>query len=489
MAEQQSERLESLVGTEHVVDVASGAVEQNGMKVYALSDTGNAERFVSQHKHLVRYCSTWGKWLLWDGQRWSTEDQSRLFRLAKRTVRDIYKEAAGYSDPDQRKAVAKWALRSEFFRPIKSMLALAQHELGVQVAATDLDADPWLFNCDNGTIDLRTGKLRKHAQRDMLTKMSPVCFDREAECPVFMRFIRETTQTDQSLQLHLQRLLGIALTGDISEQIMPVWYGEGSNGKSTLVDVVLLILGDYGTTAPPELLVAKKWSQHPTEIADLAGKRFVAASETERGQTLRVQFVKQTTGDAKLKGRFMRQDFFEFDRTHKTVLITNNKPAVPEDTHAIWRRLQLVPFLNRVPKDEQDTHLPEKLGREVPGILAWMVRGCLDWQQHGIEPPEAIKEATADYQAEADLIGNFIDECLTITAGSGLGFAPSSRIIECFDRWCVEEGADCRKPDLWARLRKLGARPGHDSSGTKRGWYGVLIRLEEEQAGHYTVRD
>ncbi len=229
-------------------------------------------------------------------------------------------------------------------------------------------------------------------------------------------------------------------------------------------------MGDYAGKAAPELLVAKKWTTHPTEIADLFGKRLVVASETERGQRLRVQFVKEITGDATLKGRYMRQDFFEFRRTHKTILITNNKPDIHEQTHAIWRRLQLVPFTNVVHDDRQDKRLPKKLIAEAPGILAWMVRGCLSWQREGLIVPSDVVVATSQYRAECDQIAQFFDECLTLTPGA---WTASSRLGETFDQWCRDNAAEPNHWEFKQRLRQQGCEPHRTHAG--RGWSGVGI--------------
>lgn len=432
------------------------------------TEQGNAERMIARHGELLRFCDLWGKWLIWDGSRWRIDDVRRIEALGVDTIKSIYAEAAAESDQRRRQSIADWARRSETGHHLRQMIELARHR--VPVVPGDLDADPWLLNVSNGTIDLHTGELREHRRGDLITKVAPVVSDRNAKCPTFRRFLNETTCGRGDMATYLQQSLGMCLTGDISEQILPVWWGSGSNGKSTLIDPILYIMGEYAGRAAPELLVAKKWSAHPTEIADLFGKRLVVASETEKGQRLRVQFVKAITGDATLKGRHMRQDFFEFKRTHKTILVTNNRPDVDEQTHAIWRRLQLVPFTNIVADDQQDKRLPKKLLAEAPGILAWMVRGCLDWQDRGLIVPSDVRAATKQYRAECDHIAQFFDECVTLTPGA---WTASGRLGECFDRWCRENAVEPNHRELKQRLRQEHCEPKPARQG--RGWSGVGI--------------
>lgn len=458
---------------EHVEKAVAALVNDENI-TYRLSqlpttDLGNAQRLVVRHGYDLRFAKAL-RWLAWDGRRWKPDDAGEVQRRVKHTVRRIYHEAAAAEDEKERKALANWAKASESAHRIQQIVELAWSEPGITVTPDQLDADPWLFNCLNGTLDLHTGGLREHRRGDLITKLAPVHFDAEASCPTFERFLDETTSGREDVAAYLQQFLGICLTGDICEQVLPVWWGSGCNGKNTLIDPIVASMGDYAGKAAPELLVAKKWSVHPTEIADLFGKRLVVASETEKNQRLRVQFVKEITGDATLKGRYMRQDFFEFRRTHKTILITNNKPDVDEQTHAIWRRLQLVPFTNVVPDDRQDKQLPAKLLAEAPGVLAWMIRGCLDWQDRGLIVPCDVRAATKQYRAECDHIARFLDECLTLTPGA---WTASSRLAESFDQWCRENSVEPNQRDLKLRLRHNGCEPKPTRQG--RGWSGVGI--------------
>lgn len=233
---------------------------------------------------------------------------------------------------------------------------------------------------------------------------------------------------DESKREFVMRLLGYSMTGSISDQVFPVFYGGGQNGKSTLLDLVCEMFGDYAGTAPDSLLTMKHNQEHPTELASLMGLRLVVASETESGAKLRVQLVKKLTGDARIKARKMRQDYFEFDRTHKFIMATNHKPEVNEDTEAVWRRLRLVPFNVSIPKSEQDTHLHEKLMAESPGILNRLVAASLAWQNNGLSEPPEVLAATKEYREESQPIKGWLDDRCIVDALVGQVLCPLAKL-------------------------------------------------------------
>jgi putative DNA primase/helicase len=271
--------------------------------------------------------------------------------------------------------------------------------------------------------------------------LAPVGYDPNAPRPLFARFIEQIFDGDRELMGFVQRLLGYCLSGDITEQILPIFHGEGANGKSVLLDLVCGLMGDYAGLAPPHLLTLKQYADHPTEIADLFGKRLVVASETEEDATLRVQLVKRLTGDARLKGRFMRRDYFEYDRTHKTVLATNNRPRISEGTEAVWRRVRLIPFGVVVPEGERDLHLLAKLREEGSGVLAWLVRGCIDWRGQGLGQPRVVEVATNDYRRDESHVERFLDECCSFDENPSTSqlLTEWSRLSTAYREWCTNE--------------------------------------------------
>ncbi|MDP9437962.1 MAG: phage/plasmid primase, P4 family, partial [Actinomycetota bacterium] len=399
-------------------------------------------------------CYPWGKWLTWAGARWERDDSGRVHRLAKETVRSIYAEAAAADDEDRRKAIAQHATRSEAEGKIKAMLELAKSEL--PVSPDDLDRDPFLLNVPNGTVELKTGKLRRHRREDLLTKMSGAEYHPEAEAPAWEAFLKRVLPGEE-LRRFVCRGAGYSATGDTSEQCMFINHGAGANGKSTFQEALGEVLGDYSMRAPTEMLMTKRAGGVPNDVARLKGARFVAASETEEGRRLAESLVKDLTGQDTITARFMRAEFFDFKPTHKLWLATNHKPEIRGTDTAIWRRIRLVPWAVVVPPAERDRKLPEKLRTEAAGILAWVVRGCLEWQRGGLGEPEEVRTATAEYRAEQDVLAGFLEECCVVRSEAWVKFAD---LYEVYTSWCDEAGETMQnRRRFGTQLKERGFEP------------------------------
>ena len=420
---------------------------REGRGVYLCADAGNAERLVDRHGANLRYCYPWGKWLVYDGARWRVDDRGAVVRLAKDAARAIFEEAKEAPDDAAAKRLGKWASDSLSENKLRSMISLAQSEPAVPILPEEMDVSKDLLNVLNGTLDLRTGELREHRREDLITKIAPVEYRPDAKAPTWAQTLERVLPASE-VRAFFKRLCGYALTGSVSEQVLPVLYGTGANGKSTVLNALLAVLGDYGMQAAPDLLVAKKGS-HPTELADLFGMRFVASIEVEDGSRLAESLVKQLTGGDRVKARRMRQDFWEFEPTHKVLMACNHKPQVRGTDNAIWRRLRLVPFTETIPPAEQDRNLPEKLKAELPGILAWAVEGCLEWRREGLKAPEEVRQATGAYRAEMDVLGAFLRECCEIGASHN---EAAKDLYAAYSRWCEEGG---ERPET---KRKFGSR-------------------------------
>jgi P4 family phage/plasmid primase-like protien len=385
---------------------------------YHLTDLGNGRRLVARHGEDLHYMHPWKKWFVWDSSRWVMDETGAAWRQATETIASIYSEATSEPDPDKRKAIARHAQSSESESRVRAMLNCAANVEGIPVpvdnAGSDkstplLDQDPWLLNCRNGTLDLRTGNLRDPRRGDLITKITRTPYQEGAQAHTFQKFLKQVLP-DPEVRQFLQRLAGYCLTGDVSERVLPFLYGSGANGKTTLVNTFLEILAGYARQAAPDLLIVKSRT-HPTEIASLFGTRFVPSVEVEEGRQLAESLVKQLTGTDYLSARRMREDFWDFKPTHKIFLVANHKPIVRGTDYAIWSRIKLIPFEITIPEDERDTSLPDKLRAEYPGILAWAVKGCQDWQNHGLAEPKSVTDATDIYRAEMDVIADFIEEC------------------------------------------------------------------------------
>ena len=345
-----------------------------------------------------------------------------------------------------------WALRCQAHSVTQNVLNDAACHLPAQPG--DFDADPFLLNCQNGTLDLHTGKLQPHRPADLLTKMTNVSFDEGAQCLRWDRFLMEIFLGDVELIRFVQRGMGYSLTGDVSEQVFFLLYGTGANGKSTLTGLVEKMLGDYAMTAAPGLLVAKKNEAHPTELADLFRSRFVATSEVKTDARWDEERIKQLTGGDKIKARRMRENFWSFEPTHKIWLSTNHRPATADSTHAFWRRVKMIPFNATFQGEQRDNTLLATLMAEAPGILAWIVRGCLDWQNNGLGSAAAVEVATNTYRRLSDEIQVFIDESCTRTT---TGRVRAGILYSAYVHFCEQRHERVQSQTIFgSRIRDLG---------------------------------
>ena len=455
-----------------------GKANANGLKVsavhaseaaFACTDLGNAERMVHRHGADLRYCHPWRAWLVWDGRRWRVDASGEVERRAVETVRSIYAEAASAGGAEESKKIARHAMSSESRSRIEAMMALARSLPGVPAMPEELDRDVWLLNCENGTVDLRTGALKPHDRADLITKICPAEYDPHAAAPTWETFLGRILPSE-ALRRFVQRAVGYSSTGATMEEILVILHGVGANGKSTLVSAAMEALGEYALQAAPDLLLAKRGA-HPTELADLFGARFVSSVEPDEGSRLAEGLVKQLTGRDMVKARRMREDFWQFRPTHTVFLATNHRPEIRGTDHAIWRRIRLVPFDVTIPKDNQDNKLPEKLRAEVPGVLAWIVRGCLDYQRDGLGEPEEVAAATGQYRAEMDVLAGFIEDRCVEHPRASVGATP---LYEEYKRWCEDTGERPEKQTKFGlRLRERGFTKEKAQLVT---WYGIGLR-------------
>lgn len=442
-----------------------------------LTELGNAERLAGRHGHDLIYVYGIG-WHVWDGRRWRRDKSGEVERKAVETVRSIHEEAAKVESDEKRKELAKWAVASESAYRIKATIELARSMPGIPVEEADrLDGDPWLFNVLNGTLDLRTGELRDHNRSDLITKLALVEFDPEAIAPTWEAFLKRAIPSEDT-RTFLKRAVGYSLTGRTTEKVMPCLLGPGDTGKTTFVEAVMDLMGeDYAKPAAPDLLLSKRGTSHPTEVADLLGKRFVATVEVEEGRYLAESLVKQLTGGDRISARFMRQDFFEFRPTHKIWLAANHPPIVRGGDDAIWNRLKKVPFGVIIPKEEQDRSLRDKLRAELPGILNWALEGCLEWQRDGLGEPEEVRLATEEYREDMDTFAEFLAERCILGPEE---WVQTSELKRTYARWCEEAGQRTLNWQIiTGRLRERGCQPASQRVGggnPQRGWRGIGVR-------------
>lgn len=454
--------------------------KQDGARRFPHTDLGNAERLAAHHGQDLRYCPEWGRWLVWTGRRWEDDRRGLVNQQAKRAVRQIYAEAAGIADEDLRKEIVKWGLRSEAKTRIDAMMGLAQSEPGIPVTVDELDHDPWLLNVANGTVDLRTGALRAHSRQDLITKQAPIVYDPDALCPVWLAFLETVMAGRQDLIEFVRRAVGYSLTGDVSEQVVFFAYGLGANGKTTAAETITAMLGDYAQKAPRGMLTMRPGAADgvPNDIARLPGARFVVSNEVEEGRRLAEAQVKDLAGGDTLTARFMRGEFFEFRPTHKLWIYGNHKPVIRGTDEGIWRRMRLIPFEVTIPAAKQDRKLAQKLRAELPGILAWAVQGCLDWQKDGLSAPAEVTEATAAYRAEMDVLADFLtDKCILAPSAA----VTKAALFTAYQTWCeVNRERPLGKIAFGARLKERGIADGTTGREKTRAWLGVGLLTTPE---------
>jgi putative DNA primase/helicase len=437
-----------------------------------LTELGNAERFAVHHSGNVRFSYDWRAWLVWDGVRWKRDSGAEVRCLAKETVRSIYSEAGKYANEAQRAAAANWAKRSESAAAIEAMLKLAQSESGIPVSPEDLDSDRWLLNVFNGTIDLRTGELRPHRREDLISKLAPVKFDAAATCPRWEGFLAEVFEPHRDVIPFIQRATGYTLTGDTREECMFLLHGFGRNGKGTFLRTLTLKLGDYAGTADFSTFVQRRDDSGPRDdIANMRGKRLVSAQESREGAALAESLLKWLTGGDMVRARRLYENSAEFDPNWKIWLATNHRPIIRGLDAAVWSRIKLVPFAVNF-EGREDRTLKAVLTDELPGILNWAIKGCLQWQADGLEFPESVLSATSEYRNESDQIGRFVDEVCIVgefasAKGRGLydtyrqwaggsGEEPVTEVAFC--RRLLEHGFSRRKTKTGAIWEGIGLR-------------------------------
>ena len=440
-------------------------------KTFNQTDVGNCQRLVARYGHIFRYVPAWKKFLVYDGKRFSIDDTGRVERLAKETVRQTYAEAAALTEESERKNLAKHAMHSESQNRIKAMIALAQTEQGIPVTPNDLDTDDWLLNCLNGTIDLRKCELRKHSTENIITKLVPVEYDTNAQCPTWIAFLHKIMGGNEEVIRFLQKAVGYSLTGSAREQCMFILHGSGANGKSTFLNILEAMFADYAQQTPTDTLMAKKGEGIRNDVARLKGARFVTAAEAEQGKTFAEALIKQMTGGDKLTARFLHGEFFEFVPKFKLFLATNHKPNIKGTDNGIWRRIRLIPFTVSIPEAERDGDLPNKLKAELPGILNWAVQGCQMWLREGLAAPKEVNQATDEYRSELDWLQAFVDDRLVVRSGLKIS---ASVLYQEYQSWAHENGEhEYSQRILGMRLKDKGFKTKRSGASGTTEWVGI----------------
>lgn len=368
------------------------------------------EIFVIRFQQELRYVLEAKSFFNYDGTRWMRDGGDVALGMAQTLTSILIRYAGTITDAAQSTLIAKFAIFCESRRVIQAVVILSQSDERMVGRLADFDHDLFLLNTVSGTIDLRTGRIREHRREDMITKITAVSYDAEARCDRWERFLHEIFAGNADVIDFVSRAIGYSLTGDTREELMFIAYGRGANGKSTFLEIVKRTLGDYATTCDSDVLLARGRRESTNDIARLNGARFVSCVEVNQGRALDESRVKAMTSSDTMTARFLYQEFVEFKPALKLWLGTNYRPEIRGTDDGMWRRLRLIPFNAQFQGVNRDITLAASLVGELPGILAWAVRGCLAWQDRRLDAPAEVDAATNTYRAESDLVGQFIAE-------------------------------------------------------------------------------
>jgi putative DNA primase/helicase len=421
--------------------------------------------WVKRHGENWRYVSQWGAWYEWKGDRWAPEKTSKPFELA----RNITREALMWDgiQPATR-------LRVNSAKTAGALLQFVKSDRKIAATIEQWDTHTMLMGVPGGVVDLTTGTMRPAVRDEYMTKQA-ACSPALGEATRWLKFLERITYGDADITSFLHRFAGYCLTGETSEHALAFLYGTGANGKTTFVQALLGILGDYAITAPIETFAETKSERHSTELARLRGARMVATEETSTGSRWNEGRIKTLTGGNRISARFMRQDDFEYQPEFKLLIAGNHKPQMRSVDEAIKRRMHIVPFTVTIPEYERDHTLQSALREEWPQILQWVIDGCKAWRAQRLSPPKIVKDATDTYLQSNDTLGAWLDECCELD-----GYCDGKTLYKNYAEWCAAQGEPVWSRRGWSDAmidrgfanfqRRIGGVP-------IRGFNGVKLRL------------
>jgi len=428
------------------------------------TDNGNAIRFSSRFGHLIRYVAEQKAFFTWEGERWEEDKKEKVVALARETANFISIEMSLLvlpkgADEDEIRAYKKrlseifrWSLKSQDKHSIDAMVELVKSESGITVLQSELDQDDYLLNLKNGTFDLRAGKLKPHDPHDLITKLAPVVYDPETQCPNWNKFMFKVVRGNRALFDFLQDLVGCGLTGKQLDDILPISFGPGGNGKGIFAETLKNVLGDYASTATSDLFLARNNEGVSNDRACLVGVRFLTASETDEGRRLNEALVKSMTGGDTQKVRFLHKEFFELVPKFTAMLFTNHKPIIGGTDQGIWRRVKLIPWLHDFTKDPEIEPRPVVMARmeaESSGILNWAIAGYVRRMQTSqIQVPREVAAETDIYRRQSDTLAEFLEDCCVVD----------------------EQDAEVTKKDLYEKYCKFAEEAGQKNVSTAKSF-------------------
>lgn len=444
--------------------------------IHSLDDLGNGRRFADRYGGTVLYCHSDKMWYSWDSTRWYPLQLHEEAELAKTLLDDMQSDIS--SDTEMKKHIAKSRSRNG----IENMLRMAQTDHRIATSYDEFDKDNWILNTKNGTIELKTLNFRPNEPKDKITKVTNVPVFQDAEAPIWENFLHTIWQGNHELIKFIKRLAGYSLTGSIDEQCFMILHGTGKNGKSTFLETIAYIMGDYADTVPFKTLIHSKTgtgADASPDLAKLRGARFVTATEGQESSRFDEALVKALTGGEKINARFLHSNFFSYRPTYKIWLATNHLPRILGTDTGIWRRVIRIPFHYIIPEEQRDHTLSEKLRLEGPGILKWCFEGLIEYLDHGLCIPPIILDATSDYRESMDYLGHFIEDFCEIGNEAKVN---NTKLYQTFHTWAKEQGDTPWTQRIFTqKLRERDSRFEQRKSGNERIWYGIGLKIQDNQ--------
>ena len=438
------------------------------------TDVTNANYFLKAFGDRIRFCVTWNKFLIWNGTCWQTDTRSSVESMCVKFVHKMYRGLRFISDLQLQKDFEKHLIKSESYRRIQALVGLVKVSEEIIVEDFELDKDEYFFNVKEITLNLKNGKGIVPEPKHLITKKSNFIYEKDAKCPTWDMFLMQIFNNDLGLIHFVQKAMGYSLSGNVSEQCLFILWGTGANGKSTFLNVLQYLFGDYACSTMIETFM-KKNSEQSNDLARLKGARLVTTSEVEQGKPLSESLIKQITGEDVLTARFLYGEYFSFKPTFKIFMATNHKPKIKGADNGIWRRIKMIPFTVTIPPERRDKNLSDKLIAENSGILNWLIKGYAMWKKEGLkDEPKAVREANEEYRFDMDSVGTFIMECFEMDT-SLMWRLDNKLLYDTYLKWCNKNNErPLSHKGLSMRMQEKGFK--RRVSNSQRYWVGLVLK-------------
>ncbi len=439
------------------------------------TDITNRDYFLKAFGNKIRYCLMWNKFLIWNGTCWEIDKKGKVEEDCVDFVHHMYRGLRVITDLQLQKDFEKHLIKSESFRRIQALVGLLKMSKDIKVSDDELDTDNYLFNVNGITLNLKNGKGFPPEPTNLITKRSKFIYDKDAKCPTWDMFLLQIFNKDTDLIRFVQKAMGYSLSGDVREQCLFILWGTGANGKSTFLNVLQELFGDYACTTGTETFM-KKTSEQSNDLARLKGIRLVTTTEVEQGKALSESLIKQITGGDEITARFLYGEYFSFKPTFKIFMATNHKPKIRGADNGIWRRIKMIPFTVTIPAEQRDKTLTEKLIAENSGILNWLIQGYALWRKEGLNEPEAIRDANEEYRMDMDAVGTFVNDCFDLDASMRWRL-PNQMLYQTYIKWCNANNERVMS-QKWLTMRMSEKGFKRMVSNTGRIWLGLTVKVE-----------